>query len=145
MAFHIVTKKCFLACEKVTSVIIEEMVPDRPKPMRRRKKKKGSKMLLTAKSKPVAVQPKQFTITIAYYPLNSNNKNGNFGNGSGSSEEYTLQMHIFGKKEANMLYAEIIREVQEQHPGEGYLDKLVNKMLAGEDFQVGEPKIDDER
>ena len=133
MAFHVVTKRCFLACEKVTSVIIEELIPDKPRPRPRRKKKN----ITPGKTvKALKTPPKLFSITISYYPI-ANIKNSAYSSGNGNStEEYSLDLKIVGKKEAHLLYAEIIREVQEQNPGEGYLDKLVHKMLEDIDFKV---------
>jgi hypothetical protein len=142
MAFHIVTNRCFLACEKVTSVVIEELVPDRPI-LRPRKTKKLRKF----KSKPtkasaVKEPPKQFVIHITYYPLSTKvgSNNSSYGNSGSSTEECIMDVRIFGQKEAITLYAEIIREVQEQHPSEAYLDRLVDKMLAGAEFKLSEPE-----
>lgn len=141
MAFHIVTNRCFLACEKVTSVVIEEIIPDKPTPRRKRKKSKNASKLVKPAAKALLELPKQFSITISYYPLTING-NSNFSSNSrgGDPTEYSLDLRIVGKQEAYALYAEIIREVQEQHPGEGYLDKLVNKMLEGIEFQIEVPQ-----
>lgn len=143
MAFHIVTNKCFLACEKVTSVVIEELIPERPIRIKHKKSKRRSltDSLMKAKKEVSKVQDvvaKQFSITISYYPL-ANNSAANY-NGN-TREEYSIEMRIIGKQEAYALYAEIIKEVQEQHPGEGYLDKLVTKMLEGVEFQLEEPEL----
>ena len=132
MAFHVVTNRCFLACEKVTSVVIEQLVPDRP--IIRKKKPVKGKRKATAKE-----MPKQFNIHIAYYPLAIKSTSSNSYNNS--TDECTLDIRVFGKKQALMLYAEIIREVQEQHPGEGYLDKLVEKMLSTDEFKFAEHEI----
>lgn len=146
MAFHIVTNRCFLACEGITSVVIEELLPEYPTPKKKRlNKEKKTKTAVFEKEKK-EVKPKEsllprFCVTISYYPLSTftgNNSNG-YGNSSGhSGQEERLELRIFGKTEAKILYAEIIREVQEQHPNEGYLDKLVNKVLTGGDFQIAE-------
>jgi hypothetical protein len=133
MAFHVVTNKFFLACEKVTSVVLEDTTPD-PLPPRRRYRKKGSKPKpILIEDTPLVVIPQQFTITIAYYPISRNTNN--------AYDERELTIRIIGKKTAHLLYAEIIKEVQEQHPNEGYLDKLVNKMLENEEFQVTNPEV----
>jgi hypothetical protein len=136
MAFHIVTNKCFLACEKVNSVVLQEIIPDTPPP---RKKRKKSKKYSTKKkiSAPKLVEvPQQFCITIGYYPQQ---KTAN-PNARNEDSEYSLDLTVFSKKEAYALYAEIIKEVQEQHPSEGYLDKLVNSLLESPDFKVGQPE-----
>lgn len=133
MAFHIVTSRCFIACEKVTSVVIEENIPERT----RVRPKKARKKTYAKNAAPIKEPPKQFTITVSYYPLaqQKNNQNG-YGNGSGNGiEECSLDLRVIGKKEAYSLYAEIIKEVREQHPNEGYLDELVDRILLGSDFK----------
>ena len=137
MAFHIVTNRCFLACEKVTSVVIEELMPERQAPRPRKKKPKKYSKPKPPSAKAVVKPPRQFTITISYYPIALNTQQ--YSN-SGGREEFSLDLRVLGKDAAYGLYAEIIKEVQEQHPGEGYLDKLVSKMLEGADFKVDEPE-----
>ena len=130
MSFVIVTKRCFLTCEKVTSVIIEELSSKKVKELVVEKKKKRGKS--SRKTKLVDVP--QYAICIAFIP-SSSQKAQNSTYGGNGKEEQTLELRVLGKKEAYSLYSEIIREVQEQHPNEGYLDKLVEKMLAGIDSQ----------
>lgn len=134
MAFHIVTDKCFLACEKVTSVTLQELAPDKPLPKAKKKLPKGFSKAKT-KTKPVKEIPKEYTLIITYYPiaLGQNNYNG-------EPNEFTLDITVYGKEAANKLYAEIIKEVQEQHPNDGYLDKLVNELLARDEFAIDEPE-----
>lgn len=139
MAFHVVTNRCFLACEKVTSVVIEELIPDRPAPRRKRKKSKRYGAAKKAPAAKIVEIPRQYTISISYYPLALNSQQ--YNNNNGSREEFSMDLRVIGKNEAYALYAEIIKEVQEQHPGEGYLDKLVNKMLEGADFKLLEPQV----
>ncbi len=137
MAFHVVTKRCFLACEKVNSVVLQEIIPDHPMPRKKRTKSKKGKKGLKKLVKPVATEvPKQFSISIGYYPLQRSSN----PNARNDDSEYSLDLTVVGKKEAQALYAEIIQEIQEQHPGEGYLDKLVAKLLENPDFKVGEPQ-----
>lgn len=121
MAFHIVTDKCFLACEKVTSVTLQELAPDK------------NRLKLRIRSRQSMM--KKFTLTITYYPiaLGQNHYNG-------EPNEFTLNLTVYGKEAANKLYAEIVKEVQEQHPNDGYLDKLVNELLARDEFAIDEPE-----
>ncbi len=118
MAFHIVTSKCFLVCDKVTSVTLEETFGQKPKLV---KKKKGQKKAAKSKT-PV----KEYTIAITYYPVSMAN--------SRNDGESTLEVRVTGKEMATKLYGEIIREVQEQHPNEAYLDKLVSKLFETDEF-----------
>lgn len=135
MALHIVTAKCFLACEKVTSVVIQEYFPEKPLPRRKRKQKKGYGIALEKEEKPKAKKPRgEYTVTISYYPLSTN---GTFGqNSNREPSEFTLDITVYSKKEAFDLYTEIIKEVQEQHPNEAYLDKLVDKLLKSDSLTV---------
>jgi hypothetical protein len=127
MAFHIVTKNCFLVCEKVTSVILEEVFPD-GKPVRKTKKKPGPK-------KKESEEDKQFSINIAYYPVNTSRSQSSSYNSSSGAEEQSVEFRIIGRKEATALFNEIIKEVQEQHPNEAYLDKLVTKILSEDELK----------
>jgi len=134
MAFHIVTNRCFLACEKVTSIVLEELAPELQKKTVRKSKSKNKKAKVTEKAVPVAMA--QFAITISYYPLSTNIIHTGNGFSSGSSrsdQENSLEIRIKGKEEANRLYKEIVKEVQEQHPSEAYLDKLVGDLLEDND------------
>lgn len=131
MAIHIVTSRCFLACEKVLSVKIEDYprIEDedvasvtKPKPV----KKKGKKAKKTKPAEPL----RDYRITIGYYPAAINSQAPrNYDSG-----EYMLELAIRDKEKAYKVYSEIVREVQEQHPTEGYLDKLVGQMLASDEF-----------
>lgn len=135
MAFHIVTDKCFLVCEKVTSVTLQEVVPDKAKPRRRKKLPKGYHQGGKAKAKPIKEPPKEYALTISYYPVAVGTNNY-----SGEPNEFALDLTVYGKTAAHKLYAQIIKEVQEQHPNEGYLDKLVSELLESDEFAVDEPE-----
>ncbi len=120
MAFHIVTDKCFLACEKVVSVVIEE-------DFTAVRKLKSSVDKLKAK-KPKANQTENqgpVVIVISYYPVITGS-----GYGNGDRVVHELEITVSGKKEANRLFRDIIKEVREQHPNEGYLDSLVDRVLS---------------
>lgn len=140
MAFHIVTKRCFLACDKVTSVVLEELASESKKKIVRHSKGKKKKKVKPSQKPEIVLVPAEFCISICYYPLSvysTNNMNSNR-----SEQENNLDIRVKGKKEALELYGEIIREVQEQHPTEGYLDQLVDKVLAGSEFQEVETSDD---
>lgn len=142
MAFHIVTSKCFLACENVTSVLFEELIPD-VVVARKRRRKKGGKLTKPIEEVPNIELLRQFMITISFYPLSksSTSSNSSYPSSNTTKDEGEVLLRVIGEKEARALYAEIIKEIQEQHPNEGYLDKLVNKMLESEEFQIVEPEI----
>lgn len=130
MAFHIVTDRCFLVCEKVTSVILEEIERERPAVKRRRKPRKAGKKLVRKTVVPAPPLPLLFNIKISYYPV-CNPRNTSYSSNN-PLEEYELNLNIEGKEKAFKLYTRIIKEVQDQHPNETYLDKLIDEMLTGE-------------
>lgn len=124
MAFHIVTNRCFLVCEKVVSVIVQELPAEKPMVIRRKKNKKTATKKIVKKS-----QPEKFTISISYYPIGLGKPTSSYNNNS-SGQEFTLDLQVTGKEETLALYKEIIKEVQEQNPDEAYLDKLVSNILG---------------
>jgi hypothetical protein len=134
MAFHIVTSRCFLTCEKIISITIQEERPETDysiKPIKAAKSK--------AKVKKAKVPDKKFEIKIVYYPLAVGGSHGIHN--TSEPTEYTLDITSLDEKTAHTLYGEIVREVQEQHPHEGYLDKLVSKLFENEtELAVDEPK-----
>src|ERR1700681_3278928 len=105
MAFHIVTSRCFLACEKVISVVLERFnkeVESMPMKLKSGKPRKGK-----AKKKPEKTKIEQYCIVIAYYPLSATAKsNNNYNNGT-SEPEGLLELRVDGKQKATELYAEI--------------------------------------
>jgi len=106
MSFHIVTDRCFLTCEKVVAVVIEETFEEKAT---KSKAKKPPKKVLD-----------YCTISITYTPTSTNSYDG----------QNCLELRIAEKAKAVSLYAEIVRQVQEQWPDDVFLDKLVSKMLG---------------
>jgi hypothetical protein len=108
MSFHIVTDRCFLTCEKVVAVVIEETFEEK-----KTKVKKTPKKVFD-----------YCTISITYVPVTTNNYDG----------QNCIELRVEEKAKAMSLYAEIVKQVQEQFPNEVFLDKLVSRMLG--DAQV---------
>lgn len=104
MSFHIVTDRCFLTCEKVVAVVIEESFEEK-----KTKVKKTLKKVLD-----------YCTISITYTPSATSSYDG----------QNCLELRVTEKAKALSLYNEIVRQVQEQFPNDVFLDKLVNKMLG---------------
>lgn len=104
MSFHIVTDRCFLTCEKIVAVVIEEIFEEK-----KTKVKKTPKKVLD-----------YCTISITYTPSSTKNYDG----------QNCLELRVTEKAKAMSLYTEIVRQVQEQFPNDVFLDKLVNKMLG---------------
>lgn len=106
MSFHIVTDRCFLTCEKVVAVVIEEFFEEKAA---KSKVKRAPKKVLTC-----------CTISITYTPASTNNYDG----------QNCLELRVTEKAKAMSLYTEIVKQVQEQFPNDVFLDKLVSKMLG---------------
>jgi hypothetical protein len=131
MALHIVTSKCFLTCDKILYIKLEER-PDDPDAVVYKPKKKGRP---SKKEKAELAKPQvTHRIMIGYYPVSASNNNYN-----GGPNECCLEVTVPDKQTADALYMKIVREVQEQHPNELYLDKLVHKMLASDEFKIDAP------
>jgi hypothetical protein len=119
MVMHIVTERCFLACEKVTYIKLEE------------EPKKATPNCKAKRGRPRKIEPEcNYVITIGYIPSSTVNYKRDI--------EECLVLILGSKEKAFSLYAEIVREVQEQHPNEAYLDRLVSKMLGGGEFKLQE-------
>jgi hypothetical protein len=100
---------------------------------------KPVKPVKKTKAKKVKAPEKKFEIKIVYYPLAVGGSHGNHN--ISEPTEYTLDITALDEKTANALYGEIVREVQEQHPHESYLDKLVSKLFENDtELAVDEPK-----
>ncbi len=128
MPLHIVTSRCFLTCEKVTFIKLEEfpsvpLIPTKPKQLKGKKK--------VGRPKKVAEPKIDYRITVGYYPVLPA---GSFQ--QREPNECILELGLPDKQKIQALYAEIVREVQEQHPSELYLDKLVNKILTQDEFKI---------
>ncbi len=119
MSFHIVTDRCFLTCEKVVAIVIEDALPEEE--LETKSKSKKSKKQ----------EPLYSTISITYKPINSN---------SSYDGENLLEVRISEKAKALAIYSEIIRQVQEQYPSDVFLDKLVNNMLGDASCEMVDPK-----
>lgn len=104
MSFHIVTDRCFLTCDKVVAVVVEETFEEK-----KTKIKKTPKKVFD-----------YCTISITYVPVNINNYDS----------QSCIELRVEEKAKALALYAEIVKQVQEQFPNEIFLDKLVSKMLG---------------
>lgn len=119
MSFHIVTDRCFLICEKVIAIVIEDALPEEE--LETKSKAKKSKKQ----------EPLYSTISITYKLTNSN---------SNYDGESLLEIRISEKAKALSIYNEIIKQVQEQFPDDIFLDKLVHNLLGDASCEIVEPK-----
>lgn len=136
MPLHIVTSRCFLACEKVTYIKIEELEWNAGigqlvnKSMLSKAKTKTKKVGRPKKQQEVESKV-NFKIMIGYFPISPTQHTY-----SGDPSECCLEVYVTDKQTATALYTEIVKEIQEQHPSDLFLDKLVNKMLASDEFKI---------
>lgn len=130
MALHIVTSRCFLACDRVTFVKLEER-PSESEGLMKSVEKKAKR----GRPKKEVAPKMEYVIVIGYYPITTANYNYN----NREPTEYTLEVKRLDQQTATALYKEIVKEVQEQYPNEVFLDKLVNKLLTEGLPEVEEP------
>jgi hypothetical protein len=136
MPLHIVTSKCFLACDRITFIKLDEFLDLVPTlPLSKNKKVGRPKKVV----KPLSKSKINYRITIGYYPVVTLNNNYS---GRLEPNECLLELDMSDKQKVHALYAEIVREVQEQHPSELYLDQLVNRMLEHDEFKLSAPQDD---
>ena len=124
MSLVIITKRCFLVCERVTSIIIEES-----NNFEKEKIQESSRRFNFLKKKIKETKLDEWVICVNYIPESVNASSGKIYP-SGSKEEKTLELLITGKREAFALFNEMVHEIREQNPDLLYLDKLIEKMLS---------------
>lgn len=127
MSLVIMTKRCYLVCESVSSIILEETERGDSE------SKFYVPKFLSKKRKlrPVDENAREWTIEINY------TAHSTFGPKSGTyaksgADEQSISVTVTGTKEANLLYKEIIKEIQEQCPDILFLDQLVDRILNQE-------------
>jgi len=124
MSIVIVTKRCYLACESITSVTVQESEitdenDDSWRPRKWWQKRKIDELK--------GIPPK-FTVEIAYTAIQNQTLQSSSKNYS--VREDVLTVDIFGEKQAYALYTEIVKEIRDQSQDSLFLDNLIEKVLA---------------
>ena len=126
MSLVIVTKHCYLLCEKVNYITIEEGRDrlEEEEPSLRR-------LSLIDKFFPRKTEQqlsprieKYWSINLSYVP-----DNGTASNSRMQREEGNVSIRVYEKTEAFHLYKEIVSEIRDQCPDLLYLDKLIDSVL----------------
>lgn len=126
MSLVIVTKRCYLICESVTSIIIE--------PAGEREGLVTSNGLFKKKApKPTDPLLMEWTIEINYIPVGPKSLQSNSGYGKSSESGECISILVTGFKDASILFHEIVGEIREQCPDILFLDKLINDVLMKEE------------
>lgn len=116
MPLVIVTKQCYLVCEKVTFITLEERMSEN--------NAKSEWWVKKKKEKPRT----EWVITIDYVPELTQSQVQHARHSS--SDNNAVEVRVFNREDAFHLYKEIVTEIREQCPDLLYLDKLIDKVLA---------------
>lgn len=116
----IVTKQCYLVCERINSITITETDEgDRVfslSSIRKNSKKKTKKPI-----------DKKFRIVIDFVPLSANSPSNQYSS-NGNTAAVAIEMR--GEKAVLGLFKQIVDQIREQQPDKLWLDKLVEKFFA---------------
>jgi hypothetical protein len=137
----IVTRQCYLLCESINYIVINEAEDDTAvsvwldKPKKNRRTKKIPKSLKQKNDYINYIKPYQ--IHIDFIPTGGVQPNGNSGNGSlrTSKSDTTTRVSITvqGLERCAALFQEMVAQIREQIPDQVFLDKLIEKFLIGSD------------
>lgn len=128
MPLVIMTKRCYLVCESITSVILEQTGPDDGSDRKLIRSGFFSKKM---KYVPIEDEAKEWKIEINYVPPASGKSKGNGNYSSNNADElHQITCLVEGTKEASDLYFHIVKEIREQCPDLLYLDRLMEQVLG---------------
>lgn len=125
----IVTKQCYLLCQAIVYVAVNETYNGeekedifyRPKkPKKLTKKQQQQKKDAEARAK--------YQIIIEFIPIN--NSSNNIHNNMGPNGTCTLAISVTGKEECLGLFASMVGQIREQIPDQLWLDTLVQRFLT---------------
>jgi hypothetical protein len=129
MSLVIVTKQCFLLCDRIISIVLDEAhKEDTGDEDTQYKRQSWSFRKTAAKEK-----PSEWFIEIKYIPEITSIQGRQNGGAISQRDFCSLEIRLFDKDEAFKLYSEIVHEIREQMPDQLFLDKLVNSALTGEE------------
>lgn len=127
----IVTKQCYLLCEAINYIAINEVRDDEDestigrffdKPKRGRKSKKLTKKQLEA------LKQQQFQIIIDFIPVNGISPSSGTLRNSNSSNA-TVGIKVTGRDRCLELFAHMVEQIREQIPDNKFLDEIVEKFI----------------
>lgn len=134
----IVTNRCYLVCEKVTSITVQEYESESTK-KRPRLKAKGK----VKKAVVPLVDKTSFKLEINYIPASANvaQKSSSYHATSGNTTEHTIELDVFTKVATFALYHELVKQIRDQTQDQIYLDKMVDELLGKESGEQAVAKM----
>src|ERR1035437_5596022 len=127
----IVTDQCYLLCEAINYIAVNEVDEDdrqklsyfdKPKTKSRRIKKPTKKQL-------DALDKKQVHIIIDFIPVAGTNVNNNSRRLGSNPDSTTVAITVTGKDRCLNLFSHMVEQIREQIPDHMFLDKLVDKFI----------------
>lgn len=137
----IVTKQCYLICESINYIIVNEIYEDdaesdlsmfslREKPRKKRKTRRPTKKELDL------IESKQYNVVIDFVPINGINPNN--GNKSLIGNNHSVAIRVTGRSNCLELFSHMVEQIREQIPDHMFLDRMVEKFLA--ESAIAEPQ-----
>ena len=124
----IVTKHCYLLCETINYIAINE-VEEHDLDLRFFEKRKRGKK--PTKKQVDAWKKEQFQIIIDFVPANGvNPQNTTHHNGNGNTTAVVIR--ISGREKCLSLFSHMVEQIREQIPDNKFLDDIVEKFLQEE-------------
>ena len=109
----IVTRQCYLICESINFISVDEVDND-------------DKFIGKGKSKKKKDENKYYEITIDFMPAATNTGN----NHNRGRELGTVTINVQGKQECFALFNEMVKQIRDQMPDVLFLNKLVENFLV---------------
>lgn len=129
----IVTRQCYLLCEAINYIVINEVEDDQPEWTSIGKKKKKPVIGVALKNAYIK-ERKPYQIVIDFIPTGGpqQNQNNNSLRKSSNDDSTKVAITVQGLERAVALFQDMVAQIREQIPDQVFLDKLVEKFLVGE-------------
>ena len=127
----IVTKQCYLLCESINYIAINEVDEDQEERAVKffdthKKKRKGAK---PTKKQLEEWKKQQYQIIIDFVPVNSISTNNNSLSRKGGGDSSTVAIRVSGKDRCLDLFAHMVKQIREQIPDNKFLDDIVEEFI----------------
>lgn len=127
----IVTKQCYLLCEAINYIAINEVDPHDDdgklaifdKPRRGKKAKKPTKRQIEAWER------QQFQIVIDFIPSNGTNPTQGLSKHGSNGNTTTVAIRVSGRDRCLALFSHMVEQIREQIPDNKFLDDIVSRFL----------------
>jgi hypothetical protein len=136
MSLVIVTDKCYLLCESINYMSLNEGDSDTyyEEVKLKLRKSKGKIMPLTSSQRDQLENFRIYSLTIDFIP--SPTANSSSSNSSRNSETATVSITLRGKAAAEALFSDVVGQIREQIPDHKFLNELAERFLT--DFHESE-------